>query len=80
MINTLTFSPGDSVWLSIPTARKLDPKWVGEWVVQSIKSPVTVEVCSGRRAKIVHINRLCILGPQDAAAASDSENNQETSE
>jgi len=41
------FSPGDPVWLSIPTARKLDPKWEGEWVIQSIKSPVTVEICGG---------------------------------
>ena len=57
-------------------------KWEGEWVIQAIKSPVTVEICSGRWTKIVHINRLrprSIQGPQDAAA-SDSENNQETPE
>ena len=44
-----TFSPSDLVWLSVPTARKLDPKGKWEWIIQSIKSPVTVEICSGRR-------------------------------
>ena len=75
-----TFNPGDPVWLSIPTARKLDPKWEGEWVIQSIKSPVTVEVCSGRWTKVVHVNRLrrrYVPGSQDAAI-SDVETNQET--
>jgi len=30
------FVVGDLVWLSIPTAGKLDPKWEGEWTVQSV--------------------------------------------
>ena len=52
------FSQGDPVWLSIPTAGKLDPKWEGKWVVQSVLSPVTYTICDGRRTKTVHINRL----------------------
>ena len=36
-----TFQVGDLVWLSIPTAGKLEPKWEGEWVIQSVQSPVT---------------------------------------
>lgn len=53
-----TFSIGDSVWLSIPTAGKLDPQWEGEWKVKSVKSPTNVEITDGRRLRIVHINRL----------------------
>ena len=53
-----TFSVGDTVWLSIPTAGKLDPKWEGEWVIQSVQSPVTYTIHDGRRTRTVHINRL----------------------
>ena len=31
-----TFAIGDSVWLSIPTAGKLDPRWEGGWTVKSV--------------------------------------------
>lgn len=31
-----TFIQGDPVWLSIPTAGKLDPKWKGNWVYNTI--------------------------------------------
>ena len=33
-IHTLarSFAVGDPVWLYIPTASKLDPRWVGEWI------------------------------------------------
>jgi len=36
-----SFKAGDLVWLSQPTAGKLDPRWDGSWTVQSIHSPVT---------------------------------------
>ena len=75
-----TFIPGDSVWLTIPTARKLDPKWEGEWVIKAMKGPVTVEICSGKQTKVVHINRLrhrYVPGSQDAAA-NDTGINRET--
>ena len=52
------YSVGDLVWLSIPTAGKLDPRWEGRWKIKSIKSPVNMEIMDGLRTKIVHINRL----------------------
>ena len=55
---TRLFQAGDSVWLSVPTAGKLDPRWEGEWIVESIKSPATVEITNGRTSKVVHVNRL----------------------
>ncbi|KAL5505960.1 hypothetical protein EMCRGX_G007512 [Ephydatia muelleri] len=38
-----TFKAGDLVWLSIPTAGKLDPRWEGGWKVKACKSPVNME-------------------------------------
>eukprot|EP00731_Ephydatia_muelleri_P021178 Em0013g905a len=32
------FKTGDLVWLSIPTAGKLDPRWEGKWKVKMLKS------------------------------------------
>ena len=55
---TRTFSVGDPVWLSIPTAGKLDPRWEGEWTIRSVQSPVTYTIHDGSRSKTVHINRL----------------------
>ena len=52
------YSVGDLVWLSIPTARKLDPRWEGRWKIKLIKSPVNKEITDGLQTKIVHINRL----------------------
>ena len=52
------FKAGDRVWLSVPTAGKLDPRWEGNWIIKSVKSPVTVEISDGVRKKVVHINRL----------------------
>ena len=43
-----TFVAGKAVWLSIPTAGKLDPRWEGEWVIKSMKSPVTAKIYDGR--------------------------------
>ena len=59
------FKQGQSVWLSVPTAGKLDPKWEGEWAVKSVKSPVSIEIYDGKHTKIVHVNRLrhhCVPG------------------
>ena len=53
-----TFTIGDPVWLSIPTAGKLEPKWEGEWLIQSVQSPVTYTINDGKKTKTVHINRL----------------------
>jgi len=53
-----SFSAGDSVWLSVPTAGKLDPRWEGDWVIKSMKSPITMEITNGRSTKVVHMNRL----------------------
>ena len=52
------FTEGDPVWLSIPTAGKLDPRWEGNWTIKSIKSPVTMEISDGNRTRVVHVNRL----------------------
>ena len=48
----------DTVWLSIPTAGKLDPKWEGGWSIEAVKSPVTMEINNRRNTRIVHTNRL----------------------
>ena len=53
-----SFAVGYPVWLSIPTAGKLDPRWEGEWIITSIGSPTTYTIHDGRRTKTVHINRL----------------------
>ena len=55
---TRSFRIGDAIWLSVPTAGKLDPQWEGEWIVDSIKSPITIEIANGRTSKVVHVNRL----------------------
>ena len=52
------FKVGDMVWLSFPTAGKLDPHWEGRWSVKSVKTPLTVEIMDGVRTKIVHVNRI----------------------
>ena len=58
--NTTTkdFREGDQVWLSRPTAGKLDPHWEGGWKVRAIKGPLTVEISNGPRIKRVHENGL----------------------
>ncbi|KAL5479703.1 hypothetical protein EMCRGX_G023263 [Ephydatia muelleri] len=53
------FHQGDLVWLSIPTADKLDARWEGNRTVTSPKSPVTVEITDGARTRrVFHVNRL----------------------
>ena len=46
------FSVGDSVWLSVPTAGKLDPRWEGRWRIKAIKSSVNMEISDGTRTKV----------------------------
>ena len=53
-----SFTVGDTVWLSIPTAGKLDPKLEGGWSIKAVKSPVTMEINNRRNTRIVHTNRL----------------------
>ena len=55
---TRTFQVGDSVWLSIPTAGKLDPRWERKWVVHSIPGPTSYIITDGKRLRTVHVNRL----------------------
>lgn len=67
-----SFHVNDNVWLSIPTAGKLDPKWEGKWKITSLKSPVNVEIFDGKRRKVVHINRLQHrLQPMEASSHCD---------
>ena len=39
-----TFRTSDLVWLSWPTAGKLDPEWEGNCNVKAVKSPCNVEI------------------------------------
>ena len=58
--NTLQrpFTVGDQVWLASPTAGKSDPKWEGQWKIQSIQGPTTYTITDGDRIKTVHINHI----------------------
>ena len=71
------FKIGEAVWLSIPTAGKLQSRWEGMWIVKAIKSEVNLEISDGVRTKVVHVNRIRHrLQPQpgdDASPADDSE-------
>ena len=44
---TRLFNVGDPVWLSIPTAGKLDPCWEGKWRIHAIPGPVTYVIQDG---------------------------------
>ena len=70
-----SFTVGEQVWLSSPTAGKLDPKWEGKWRIQSIQGPTTYTITDGDMTRTVHINRLRrriqpIPLSQDAAESS----------
>ena len=52
------FKVGDPVWLSSPTAGKLDLKWEGGWEIQSVQGPSTYTITDGTRTRTVHVNRL----------------------
>ena len=43
-----SFKIGDAVWLTSPTAGKLDPKWEGDWEVQTVKGPITYTTSDGK--------------------------------
>ena len=53
-----SFKVDDPVWLSISTAGKLDPRWEGNWVVTTCKSPVNFAISDGSRRRVVHVNRI----------------------
>ena len=53
-----SFKTGDAVWLTSPTAGKLDPKWEGDWEVQTVNGPTTYTISDGKRTRTVHVNRL----------------------
>ena len=54
-----SFGAGDTIWLSIPNARKLDPRWQGDMLDCAVsRIPVTLEIVNGRKRKIVHVNRI----------------------
>jgi len=77
--SSASFKQGEPVWLSVPTAGKLEPKWEGGWVVKSLKGPVNLEICDDKRTKVVHINRVrhCYVpGTLDTAAQSDQRENE----
>ena len=67
------FKIGEAVWLSIPTAGKLQSRWEGMWIVKAIKSEVNLEISDGVRTKVVHVNRIRHrLQPQPGDDASPS--------
>ena len=55
---TRKFAVGDHVWLSIPTAKKLDPQWDGRWTITALKGPLNMEIFDGTVSKVVHVNQL----------------------
>ena len=55
---TRQFKVGDHVWLSIPTAKKLHPKWDGRWTITAVKGPLNMPISDGTVSKVVHVNRL----------------------
>ena len=52
------FSVGDPIWLLIPTARKLQPRWEGNWIIKDIIGPVNLKISDGKRTKVVHTNQV----------------------
>ena len=78
---TRLFNVDDPVWLSIPTAGKLDPRWEGEWRMHAIPGPVTFVIHDGARYKTVHVNHLgCHIQPdlESTPIQTDSEQNHTT--
>ena len=54
-----SFGAGDTIWLSIPNARKLDPRWQGGMLDCAVsRIPVQLEIVNGRKRKIVHVNQI----------------------
>ena len=53
-----SFKAGNVVWLTLPTAGKLDPKWEEDCKVQTVKGPTTYTISDGKQVETVHVNRL----------------------
>ena len=70
------FKVGDRVWLSISMAGKLDPKWEGRWKVIKVIGPINMKIHDGKRARVVHINR---LQPRFQPVSDKEETQNETS-
>ena len=77
---TPSFQVGDPVWLSVPTAGKLDARLEGEWVVKSVKSPTTVQIANSRTIKVVHMNRLQHRNILSATTQQESQTSKESSQ
>ena len=43
-----SFKIGDAVWLTSPTAGKLDPKWKGDWKAKTVNGPTTYTISDGK--------------------------------
>jgi len=69
------FTPGDLVWLSVPTADKLTPHWEGRWKVDEVKNSINVKISNDSQSKVVHVNRLRhrIQPSSDEATTTDSD-------
>ena len=57
-VHERSFKVGDSVWLSIPTAGKLEPRWQGGWEIKSIRGQNSYENGDGTVSRTVFINQL----------------------
>jgi len=51
-----SFKPGDPVWLLVPIARKLQPRWDEKWIISKVKGPCNLELTDGHQSKVVHVN------------------------
>ena len=49
---------GDLIWLSCPTAGKLDARWEGGWKIKKVIGSNNYEIEDSKVSKIVHANRL----------------------
>ena len=50
-------SGGQQVLLDDPSKGKLNPRWIGPWVVEELKEPSTVKIRMGTSTHVVHTNR-----------------------
>ena len=44
-----SFKQGDPVWLSVTMAGKLDARWEGELIIQSVVNPTTYTIGNGNQ-------------------------------
>ena len=57
-VQQISFQMGDAVWLDLPTAGKLEPKWVEGWIENATQGPIIYLITDGKTGGIMHINRL----------------------